>query len=312
MTESPFLPGTHKQFAWDSTSLGLMKECPRKYFYTLVQGWRGRSESVHLRFGILYHAALELYDRLRAEGVDHESAVIGAVERTLRDTWDNHERSPDGASILNTGAPWAPEHSSKTRFTLIRSIVWYLDEFRDDAAKTVILANGKPAVELSFKFNIGEGILLCGHLDRLVNFQDGVFVMDRKTTGSTITQHYFAQYSPHNQMSLYTLAGQIVYSAPVRGVIIDAAQIAVGFTRFQRGVTYRTTANLDEWLGDFQMWRDFAWRCADREHWPMNDKACSNFGGCLFQSVCSRDPSVRDKILQAEFKHDPWNPLESR
>lgn len=277
MSESPFLLNTQKQFAWDSTSLGLLKECPRKYYYTIIEGWRWRGESVHLRFGILYHAALELYDRARAEGESHESALYTAVERTLRDTWDN-------------GAPWSPEHSSKNRFTLIRSIIYYLDEFRDDAAQTVILANGKPAVELSFQFNVGEGVLLCGHLDRLVNFQGDVFVMDRKTTGHTITQQYFAQYSPHNQMSLYTLGGQIVYYVPVRGVIIDAAQIAVGFTRFQRGMTYRTSAQLDEWLADFHIWRGIAWTFAEKGNWPMNDKSCFNYGGCPFMSVCSRDP----------------------
>jgi hypothetical protein len=30
---SPFLPGTKIQFAWDSTSLGMLKTCPRLYQY---------------------------------------------------------------------------------------------------------------------------------------------------------------------------------------------------------------------------------------------------------------------------------------
>ena len=43
---SPFsAPGV--QWAWDSTSLGTFKDCPRKYFYTLVMGYRARGESVH-------------------------------------------------------------------------------------------------------------------------------------------------------------------------------------------------------------------------------------------------------------------------
>jgi hypothetical protein len=63
---SPFVEGTQLQFAWDSTSLGYLKECPRKYFYTIVEGWRGKGQSVHLEFGGLYHKALEEYDKLRA------------------------------------------------------------------------------------------------------------------------------------------------------------------------------------------------------------------------------------------------------
>jgi hypothetical protein len=35
---SPFLPGTHIQFAWNSTCLGLLKTCPRLYQYTVIGG----------------------------------------------------------------------------------------------------------------------------------------------------------------------------------------------------------------------------------------------------------------------------------
>jgi hypothetical protein len=34
---SPSIPGL--QFAFDSVSLGLLKECPRKYQYTILEGW---------------------------------------------------------------------------------------------------------------------------------------------------------------------------------------------------------------------------------------------------------------------------------
>ena len=60
-TTSPFLPGTKIQFAWDSTSLGLIKTCPRLYQYTMIDGWGHRGESIHLKFGIEYHHALEFY-----------------------------------------------------------------------------------------------------------------------------------------------------------------------------------------------------------------------------------------------------------
>lgn len=56
---SPFIDGTKVQYAWDSTSLGWLKECPRKYQYHMLEGWSGRGESIHLEFGILYHGALE-------------------------------------------------------------------------------------------------------------------------------------------------------------------------------------------------------------------------------------------------------------
>lgn len=51
MTDSPFLPGTKIQYAWDSTSIGYLKTCPRLYQYTIIEGWQSKGESLHLRFG---------------------------------------------------------------------------------------------------------------------------------------------------------------------------------------------------------------------------------------------------------------------
>jgi hypothetical protein len=310
---SPFIEGTQLQFAWDSTSLGLLKECARKYYYTIVEGWRSRGESVHLEFGSVYHKALELYDHARAQGDSHDEALLVAVRHALRATWAE-------------GKPRDWGHNLKTRATLIRSIIWYLEQFMDDPAKTVILADGRPAVELSFRFamerwpgdargfsNAGnQPYLLCGHLDRVVEFAGGYYVMDRKTTGTTLGGYYFDGFNPDNQMSLYSLAGRVVYNTPVRGVIIDAAQVAVGFTRFGRGFSYRTEDQLHEWLRDANYWIAQAETHAYAEYWPMNDKACHNYGGCPFRKVCGVTPHVRQQFLESDFVRRRWNPLEVR
>lgn len=302
MTDSPFLPGTDIQYAWDSTSLGYIKECPRKYYLTMIQGWRSKGESVHLTFGIHFHKALELFDKARADGADYEQATDVAVKYTLSATAD-----------------WSSDHPKKNRETLLRTIIWYLEEYREDQITTIILADGKPAVELSFKMDtgvatpqVGTTYLLTGHMDRLVNFGSDLFVMDRKTTGGTIGSYYFDQYSPDNQMSLYTLAGRIVYDMPVSGVIIDAAQVAVGFSAFGRGITMRSNGQLDEWLGDFRQWLFTAESYVEAGHWPMNEKSCNNYGGCVFKGICNKDPSVREVFLATDFEKKHWNPLEVR
>ena len=35
----------------------------------MIEGWGSTAESIHLRFGIEYHSALQNYDIIRAEGV---------------------------------------------------------------------------------------------------------------------------------------------------------------------------------------------------------------------------------------------------
>src|SRR6266436_9911498 len=167
--QSPFLPGTNIQFAWDSTCLGYIKTCPRLYQYTIIEGWSPKDESVHLRFGSEYHQAIQEYDIERANEISHEDAIRVAIR-----------------DLLVRTADWRVDESTKAgnyknRLTLLQLCVDYFDFFADDPAQTFILENGKPAVELSFKFELDWGpkateqdeggrqpYLLCGHLDRVV------------------------------------------------------------------------------------------------------------------------------------------------
>jgi hypothetical protein len=294
------------QFAWSATTIKMAETCLRYYQYTMIEGWHSRGSSVHLRFGGHYATALEHFHKHVAEGMSRKEAERAVVREALIATWDRTEENP-------AGAPWDSEHNFKTRETLIRTIVWYLDHFAEDTALPVRLADGKPAVELSFSLPVDNDIIFTGHLDRLANYADHLYVMDQKTTGTTLSPRYFEQYSPDTQMSLYTFAGQAVFGAPVKGVIIDAAQIAVGFSRFERGVTMRTQGQLDEWYDSTMVTIQRAQAATRENHFPQNPSACGNYGGCVFRSVCSRDPGVRKNFLAGDFiQGGGYDPLEKR
>lgn len=329
------------QYAWDATSLKLAEECPRKYYYQMIEGWRSASASnVHLRFGSLYATALEHYYKHRALDLSSQEALEEVVLEALLDTWDRPkcetctgtgrgmemvyyggppvERECDcpdcnGTGYVGDGAPWQSDHAAKTRENLIRTIIWYVDQFENEATEVVMLADGKPAVELSFSLEVDDGIVFCGHLDRLVTYAHDKYVMDQKTTGSTISNNYFEGYNPDIQFSMYTFAGQSVFHIPLRGVIIDAAQIAVGFSRFERGFTFRSAAQLSEWYDEMLTLIETTQGYARENHFPMNRSSCGNYGGCPFRKVCSRDPAVRPNFLAADFVKGPsWDPLERR
>lgn len=301
------------QFVWDSTSLKLAEECPRKYKYTLIDGWQAPDRSVHLDFGAWYATALEHYHKLRALGLSIDDATIEVVREALTSSWVFDADPETGALLEGTGSPWESGHNLKTRETLIRTIVWYLDQFQDDSMSTVILADGKPAVELSFLIPISDDLFLSGHMDRLVEYSGDIFVTDNKTTGSTISARYFDGWNPDIQMSMYTFAGKMIYKMPISGVVIDAAQIAVGFTRFERGFTFRSTEQLDEWYDQVQYLIQETQAYTKEDYFPMRTSACGNYGGCQFRDVCSRSPSVRDNFLRAKFIQGPtWDPAARR
>jgi hypothetical protein len=166
-------------------------------------------------------------------------------------------------------------------------------------------------------FPKGQPYLLSGHLDRVVSFQESLFVMDRKTSTSTLSDYYFVQFEPSNQMTLYSLAGKVVLQAPIKGVMIDAAQIKLEDNHsFVRRFTFRTEGQLEEWVHDLKFWFSQAESYAEAGYYPMNDTACSMYGGCRFREICSKDPGVRENFLKSKFNklapEDRWNPLRSR
>ncbi len=271
-------------------------------------GYVSNSENAHLKFGLIYHSAIEAYDHARIKGSTHADATIAAVRHALTQTWDE-----------TLQRPWQSEHNIKTRETLIRTIVWYLDQFADDPCRTITLANGKPAVELSFRFELGlnsrltnEPYILCGHLDRVVEFQGATWVTDKKTSKSTLSESYFANYTPDNQVSLYSLAGILIFNQPISGVIIDAAQVAVTFSRFQRALIQRTRSQLDEWKDDLIYTIQQMEYYAKNNYWPQNDSACGLYGGCPYRGICSISPELREKHLEAMFSKRIWDPLQTR
>lgn len=306
--ESSFTP-EGVQWAWDSTSIKRAATCPRKYYYEAICSWQSPRASVHLWFGGHYATALETYHTLTAAGESPASALRTVVRQALIDTWDTE-----------TGGPITFDHTSKSRETLIRTIVWYFEEFANDPFTTYRTDEGAPAVEHSFRLPVDNGIVFCGHIDRLcTDADDNIFVHDQKTTSTTLSPHYFAGFKPDNQFSMYTFAGKMIYSLPIQGVIVDAAQIAVGFTRFGRAPILFTDAELNEWYDEtmdlIAKTQEYTRRMADKGEaaFPRNTTACGNYGGCAFRHICARPPEFREQFLRGDFViGDKWEPIRAR
>lgn len=300
MTNNSFSAGT--QVVWDSTSLQWAKQCLRKYQLKMIEGWEPRRLSAHLWFGQHYASAIERFHKLRAEGAEHDSALLTVVRLLLEETWDSETDTP-----ITTDMP------AKSRESLLRSVIWYIEEYRDDPLKPLVLANGQPAVELSFKFEIAPGIMWAGHFDRIASLDGNPCIVDQKTTGSSsLGSYYFDGFSPDTQFTGYITAGRIAFGIPALYAVIDAAQIGVGYTRFARGVITRTEAQIDEWLTDTLWWIALAQRATREANFPMNTSSCSLFGGCEFRQICASSPHVRQNFLEGSFHRRVWDPSKER
>lgn len=293
------------QFAWDSTSLSDFKTCPRKYQLSIIQGWSGKGINPHLHFGTLFHYGLELIDHWSLKGPITDDEICNMMRAVLERAG---ERDAEG-----TFTPWFSDHKAKNLESLIRSLVWYCDQYHADPFQVTQLSDGTAAVELSFSFDMDGEIQYCGHLDKLGEMTGSLYFLDRKTTTGYLNERYFDQFSPNLQMTGYAFAAQVVLGRKVVGGIIDAAQIGTGFTRFARHPFRRTQDQLDEWHHDALFTIKLARQMTQADYFPLNETACTMYGGCKFVGICSLSPSHRDNFLEAGFVQARfWDPLAEK
>ena len=323
MVDSQFIAGTNVQYAWDSVSLTSILSCPRRYQYSIIRGLvpRQPSYAIALVFGILFHKGLEFYHKAKAAGADHDAATVEAVRLLLQEPAtatlpvddDIDERAAthnpdedDGIDLRNS--------KIRTRYYLFRSLIWYLEHYADDPAETIVLTSGQPAVELSFRVPLqidvlGTPMLLCGHIDRGVIFNDRPYALDYKTTKS-ITKQWQQMFELSHQMTGYFTAGQVIFPEEARGCIIDGIALQVGQVKFGRSFVKKTKGQIAEYFELLSYVRDKAILHAETGHYPMNTASCYF---CEYKQVCSQPPEFRESYIRQHYKEVPgWNPLENR
>ena len=323
LVDSQFVGKSTIQYAWDSVSLTSILSCPRRYQYQILWGLTPNSPSyaIALVFGILFHKGMEFYHKARAAGQDHDEAVHLTVKLLLAEPATatlpiddhidemaaNHDPDEDDGITLRNS-------KIRTRYYLFRAVVWYLDHYEDDPCHTLILPSGLPAVEHSFRLPIqidvlGQDMLLCGHLDRGVEFNGRYYNSDYKTTKS-LTQQWAAMFDLSHQMTGYTIAGTAIFEKPTQGVIIDGVALQVGQVKFSRSFTDRSKGQVREYFELLSFVRDQAIRFAETGQYPMNTASCYF---CEFKEICRQAPEFRDSFIRQHFTRKPgWNPLENR
>lgn len=298
------------QLYWDSTSLNAIKTCPYKYYLSIICGVIPLTESVHLKFGILYHEGHEFFARRLAEGLSREEAIEETILHIMKKTWEPR---------MNRG--WVSGHETKNRFTLIRTLLDHFDFYKNDENifSQVLLPDGKPAVELSFKFDLsyetpsGIPYKLCGHIDSLKEKSQRLYPRDFKTSGMSLSSSYWSQYDPNNQISTYYFAGQVIFDRKISGILIDAVQITPNGSIFERREFNRTPAQIDEWYKDLGFWIAFAETCSRQNYWPKNETACQKgFMTCEYITICKNCPNARDTWMKSGWGKRIWDPAVAR
>jgi len=302
---SSFVENTNYQTAWDSTSLGLLKACPRKYYYTIIQGYVSSVLPPPLAFGIHFHTCMETWYKLLVTGMGKDEALLRLTRL---------------AGLLGETIPQGDTARSKE--SLVRAVVWYLIQFWNDTAQVVTLSNGQPAVEYSFAFPFekiqGIQTYICGHIDWIAKFQGGIYPLDYKTTKYQLDERFFAQFKPHAQFPNYLLAINVFANEgsslpePADGLVVDGIQLGVNFCRYRRQIISYSAEELEEYIHETAQWLELAFRFAEANHWPANETSCDKYGGCTFRNICQKPPQQRELYLKGQYVKKTWDPMRSR
>ena len=271
------------QVKWSASYITSLQKCKRYYFYSVLQRWRPKRDSIDLTFGGFVSAAVELYYQLYMSGMDAEECLIEVIHAVMTQSKDYEVFKME---------------ELKTRRALVAALIDYFDNYSELDREEIV------KVEQVFNLPVTEDITFIGKFD-VVKKTDGVHtLLDQKTTKSTLSPMWFKTWTPNNQMSMYLYAGRVIFPFPISHIIVDAIQIMKSGTNFMRGVVSRTKAQLDEWYRGIMIEiQDAHARHPDNEaDWPQNPSACGYFRGCEFRNVCSASPKLRKAYLKEEFK----------
>ena len=310
---SPTVPGL--QLVWDATSISSFLACPTRYYYSIVLGLTPATKSVHLTFGGAYQRALETYDRERLRGIAHREATVRAVTVGYREGASLPlEKQPADLAVTEP----TPPAEVKRRDMLVKAIVDHCEQYADDPLRTVVLANGEPAVELSFRYDSGLTLLsrpveFSGHFDRVVAHGSGPdaswYILDHKTSKRPVDTNYRAKFELSTQMSHYDFSAAVVLPRKPVGVIIDSVQMLVDAVRTTRFPLRFTPSQSREYYEDLQQLLPAAGNFVAQRRWPRNRESCML---CDFKKLCRVDASIRPHIAATEFTRRLWDPAEPR
>jgi len=296
------------QFAWDSVSIGVYKTCPRKYYYEIIKGYQAKVMPPALAYGIAIHTLFQQWHQLLAAGMAKETALLNCVRL---------------AGLLGEHLPAGDNARRKEQ--LVRAFVWYTDQFWDDPAETVILSNGKAAVEYSFTLPLFEwkstngpmDVYLCGHIDRFAKWNGRVLAADYKTSKYQLDQKFFNNFKPITQFPIYVIAAHLIAAetqelASTDGILLDGIQVGVNFNRYNRHVIPFSPEELDEYIEGLHYWIGRGMEACETNYFPMNEESCNKYAGCHFRDICNKPPARREAYLKGHYVQRTWDPLRSR
>lgn len=161
--------------------------------------------------------------------------------------------------------------------------------------------------ETPFALPFGEDVVLCGKEDAIIEWNDEVYVFERKTT-SRLGITFFEKFRHDYQIDIYCLACRELVGR-CAGAVIDAVRVckpkATMDVDLVRDVVGRTDRDLDEAqkeiitiINDMRNPNTIMYK---------NKQSCFTWGGCEFLSICQSHENP--KVIRDFYRLSKWDPM---
>lgn len=288
----------------DSTKIRTFQDCPRKFFFEYVLGWRGEGVNVHLVFGSAVHKAMEQLLR------NAYSDICSAYDAFLLEYRKDISEDMD--------ALFYPKAPASVPTLLAEYVKRYKYEDNFDVLHTEVVATLPVGVDKS-----GERRIVYVKLDALLKGKKGYFDRDFKTAGKENLKED-DWYPLSTQMNLYHLFLNAYYPPEkVYGVEVDkliVKKTGVDFTRIpvrkspdmQEAFVTDLNHHLDMLDWNFEMLAEAKDTDPSLKAFPRNTESCTKYFGCPYLDFCKVWPNPLRKAdtVQPGFKVSYWDPRE--
>lgn len=293
----------------DSSKLNCYMECPRKFFYEYMLGWRSERPNNHLVFGTAWHEAMEY---LLLNDYSHNSilAAFAAFEKNYRQTLSDPE---------NDEVFWP-----KTPDRAFECLAEYATRYHDDLSKFEVLFT-----EIAFTVQMDETRFLYGRMDSVLRRKaDNLICSLEHKTGSSL-KRWAEQFHMCMQGGTYSHALMCLYGFDRVGPIIFNGSIfkktkgTRGATKFDfhREPVKKSKAQMQVWHTNTLYWMDQL----EREYqlleqssanddvmiaFPLNTTNCTKWFGCQNKDFCNSWKNPLAKCFQPPLGmiEDHWDP----
>jgi len=297
-------------------------ECPRKYFYKYMLGWKRKSGNIHLDFGSAIHLALEHFNNLRknnGRGYRLTDQDIADAVRIFRMSYRENHPAYDDKYV-----------KPKDYETGKDAIICYAEEYDFEDGKEELLYT-----ETTGAVAVDENILMHYKCDIITKDDRGIFPRDYKTS-QRMSDLWSMDFVLRIQMGTYihavrcTFPDQVdhVWGMEVRGIFLYKAMSSdrkYGNIDFKNVAVRKSSSDMEVWRQTVIAWTDALRNDMDDLEYcdaeqptmvafPMNPTSCTNYGGCPFHDFCSVWPNPLSRVEKPpmDFEVNFWDPRKQQ